>query len=77
MKPAAFDSVRAETADEAVQQLKELGPEARILAGGQSLMAVLNMRLAQPSVLIDISRTDELDFVRSEGSMLAVGAAAT
>ena len=71
MKPAAFDYVRAETADEAVQQLKALGPEARILAGGQSLMAVLNMRLAQPSVLIDISRTDDLDFVRSEGGMLA------
>ena len=77
MKPAVFDYVRAETADEAVQQLKALGPEARILAGGQSLMAVLNMRLAQPSVLIDISRTDDLDFVRSEGGMLAVGAAAT
>ena len=77
MKPAAFDYVRAETADEAVQQLKALGPEARILAGGQSLMAVLNMRLAQPSVLIDISRTNDLDFVRSEGGMLAVGAAAT
>ncbi|MBA3589782.1 FAD binding domain-containing protein [Methylibium sp.] len=77
MKPAAFDYVRAETGDEAVQQLRALGADARILAGGQSLMAVLNMRLAQPSALIDISRTGDLDYVRAEGGMLAVGAAAT
>jgi 2-furoyl-CoA dehydrogenase FAD binding subunit len=77
MKPAAFDYVRAETADEAVQQLHQRGSEARILAGGQSLMAALNMRLAQPSALIDISRTAELDYVRVEGGMLAIGAAAT
>jgi len=77
MKPAAFDYVCAETAEEAVQQLRERGSEARILAGGQSLMAVLNMRLAQPSALIDISRTAELDYVRVEDGMLAIGAAAT
>ena len=77
MKPAAFDYVRAESADEAVQQLRALGADARILAGGQSLMAVLNMRLAQPSALIDISRTSDLDYVRADGGMLAVGAAAT
>jgi 2-furoyl-CoA dehydrogenase FAD binding subunit len=77
MKPAAFDYVRAETADEAVQQLRSLGTDARILAGGQSLMAVLNMRLAQPSALIDISRTADLAYVRAERGMLAVGAAAT
>ncbi|VTU29416.1 FAD binding domain-containing protein [Variovorax sp. RA8] len=77
MKPAAFDYVRAETADEAVQQLRSLGTDARILAGGQSLMAVLNMRLAQPSALIDISRTADLTYVRAERGMLAVGAAAT
>lgn len=77
MKPAAFDYVRAESADEAVQQLRALGADARILAGGQSLMAVLNMRLAQPSALIDISRTPDLDYVRVEGRTLAIGAAAT
>jgi 2-furoyl-CoA dehydrogenase FAD binding subunit len=77
VKPAAFDYVRAESADEAVQQLRALGADARILAGGQSLMAVLNMRLAQPSALIDISRTADLDYVRADGKMLAVGAAAT
>ncbi|MGK6305778.1 FAD binding domain-containing protein [Variovorax sp. DT-64] len=77
MKPAAFDYVRAETSEEAVQQLRALGADARILAGGQSLMAVLNMRLAQPSALIDISRTGDLGYVRTGGGMLAVGAAAT
>lgn len=77
MKPAAFDYLRAESAGDAVQQLQQLGSDARILAGGQSLMAVLNMRLAQPSALIDISRTAELDYVRRDGGMLAIGAAAT
>lgn len=77
MKPPAFDYLRADSADEAVQQLKARGAEARILAGGQSLMAVLNMRLAQPSVLIDISRTADLDYVRVQDGALAVGAAAT
>ena len=65
MKPAAFDYVRADSAAVAAELLQRHGEGARILAGGQSLMAVLNMRLAQPSVLIDISRTEELDFVRS------------
>lgn len=77
MKPAAFDYVRADTADEAVQQLQARGSDARIMAGGQSLMAVLNMRLAQPSALIDISRTADLDGVRIEQGMLTVGAAVT
>ncbi|CAM3413489.1 FAD binding domain-containing protein [Bordetella sputigena] len=77
MKPPAFDYLRADSADEAVAQLRELGEDARILAGGQSLMAVLNMRLAQPAALIDISRAADLDYVRTGGGMLAVGAAAT
>jgi 2-furoyl-CoA dehydrogenase FAD binding subunit len=77
VKPAAFDYVCAQTSEEAVQQLRALGADARILAGGQSLMAVLNMRLAQPSALIDISRTGDLGYVRTGDGMLAVGAAAT
>lgn len=77
MKPQAVDYVRADTAQEAVALLAELGPEARILAGGQSLMAVLNMRLAQPSALIDISRCKELDYVRVQDGHLCIGAAAT
>jgi 2-furoyl-CoA dehydrogenase FAD binding subunit len=77
MKPQAFDYARPDSAEEAVQLLADAGEDARILAGGQSLMAVLNLRLAQPSVLIDISRVPDLDYVRADGKMLAIGAAAT
>lgn len=77
MKPAAFDYLRAETTQQALEALAQGGDAARILAGGQSLMAVLNMRLAQPQLLIDISRTEELNVVQLESHYLAVGAAAT
>jgi len=77
MKPHAFDYVRAESGDEAVHVLSRLGEDARVLAGGQSLMAVLNMRLAQPGTLVDISRTADLDYVRVRDGALAVGAATT
>lgn len=77
MKPQSFDYVRPESAAEAVNLLADAGPDARILAGGQSLMAVLNMRLAQPSVLIDISRVPDLNYVRVQDGHLAIGAAAT
>lgn len=77
MKPHAFDYIRAGAADEAVQALAQLGADGRILAGGQSLMAVLNMRLAQPAALIDISRARDLDYARAQDGYLAVGAAAT
>jgi 2-furoyl-CoA dehydrogenase FAD binding subunit len=77
MKPAGFDYVRAESADEVVAVLAQAGEEARVLAGGQSLMALLNMRLAQPAQLIDISRLADLDYIRLTGDRLAVGAATT
>lgn len=77
MKPQAFDYVRPDNSDEAVRLLGDSGSEARILAGGQSLMAVLNMRLAQPSVLIDISRVPDLNYARIRDGHLAIGAAAT
>ena len=77
MKPAAFDYLRAASADEAVAALAEHGDDARILAGGQSLMAVLNMRLAAPALLIDISRCAPLAEVRVEAGAWCVGAAAT
>lgn len=77
MKPAAFDYVRADSADEAVDLLARHGEDARILAGGQSLMAVLNMRLAQPALLIDISRSKPLASVARDDGALLVGAAAT
>ena len=77
MKPAAFAYVRAQSAEHAVDLLAEHGPQARILAGGQSLMAVLNMRLAQPSLLIDISRTPDLGGMQIDGDALRVQAAVT
>ncbi|WP_295641772.1 FAD binding domain-containing protein [uncultured Methylibium sp.] len=77
MKPAAFDYLRADGADEAVAALARHGEDARILAGGQSLMAVLNMRLAQPALLVDISRSAALAQVRIDGGRLCIGAAAT
>jgi 2-furoyl-CoA dehydrogenase FAD binding subunit len=77
MKPHAFAYMRADSAQDALDALAEHGEDARVLAGGQSLMAVLNMRLAAPRLLIDISRTAELDYVRVESKYLVVGAAAT
>jgi 2-furoyl-CoA dehydrogenase FAD binding subunit len=77
MKPAAFDYIRADSAEETVGLLAQHGEEAKILAGGQSLMAMLNIRLAQPAMLVDISRCGDLDYVRIEKNQLVVGAAAT
>lgn len=76
MKPAAFDYVRPDTLGEALDALGEAGAEARILAGGQSLMPMLNMRLASPRVLIDIMRLDDLKFVQERDDTVVVGAAA-
>lgn len=77
MKPAAFDYVRASTVEEALQSLARAGEDACVLAGGQSLVAMLNLRLLEPGLLIDISRIESLDYVRPSGGMLEVGAAAT
>jgi 2-furoyl-CoA dehydrogenase FAD binding subunit len=77
MKPAAFDYLRVHSGDEAVNALAEYGEDARILAGGQSLMAMLNMRLAQPSLLVDISRCASLGSVTIEKNALHIGAAVT
>jgi 2-furoyl-CoA dehydrogenase FAD binding subunit len=77
MKPAPFDYIRADSADEVVSLLHQHGADARILAGGQSLMAMLNFRLAQPKLLIDISRCADLNYSRIENGALTIGAAAT
>ncbi|MEO6782007.1 MAG: FAD binding domain-containing protein, partial [Bradyrhizobium sp.] len=75
MKPAAFDYVRAEHLDEALDVLGREGSDARIIAGGQSLMAMLNMRLAKPRTLIDIMRLAELARIETTGDTIRVGAA--
>lgn len=77
MKPAPFDYIRAESAEEVVSVLKQYGDDARVLAGGQSLMAILNIRLAQPKVLVDISTCKDLNYSRVQSGKLAIGAAAT
>lgn len=77
MKPPRFDLLRAESTAEAVDVLRARGDDARILAGGQSLMTVLNMRLSQPSALIDITGCTDLRGLRVEGGELVVGAAVT
>jgi len=77
MKPRRFDYVRPDSADEAVAVLAEYGDAASVLAGGQSLMAMLNLRIAEPAVLVDIARLKELDYIRTDGDAVEVGAAVT
>ena len=74
MKPAAFDYVRAEHLDEALAVLGQEGSDARIIAGGQSLMAMLNMRLAKPKTLIDIMRLSDLNRIERNGETITIGA---
>ncbi|MDS0138037.1 MULTISPECIES: xanthine dehydrogenase family protein subunit M [unclassified Amycolatopsis] len=77
MIPAPFDYVRPSTVDEAVQALATAGEDAKVLAGGQSLLPVLRMRLAAPTTLIDLGRVAELRGVREEGDSLVIGAMTT
>jgi carbon-monoxide dehydrogenase medium subunit len=77
MKPAPFDYVAARSVEHAVELLAG-DTEAKVIAGGQSLMPILNMRLGRPELVIDIGRLDVLNHVRiSESGALLVGAAAT
>ncbi len=76
MKPASFVYHAPATAAETVATLTELGEEGRVLAGGQSLVPLMNFRLAQPAHLVDINRVEELDYVRADDGSLAIGARA-
>lgn len=76
MKPPPFEYHRAKSAEEAVRLLAELGEDAKLLAGGQSLVPMMNFRLARPTALVDVSRIDELRFVRREEGSLLIGALA-
>lgn len=77
MKPASFDYVRASTVDEAVAGLKLGGASAKAIAGGQSLGPMLNLRLARPSVLVDVADIPEMRHFEDRGSRRFVGAAVT
>ena len=74
MKPPAFDYAAPKTVDEAVALLTSHEGDAKILAGGQSLMPLLNMRLARPGLLVDIARVDGLDTIREVDGSLMIGA---
>jgi aerobic carbon-monoxide dehydrogenase medium subunit len=74
MIPASFDYVRAGSVEEAIASLGEHGDEAKLLAGGMSLLPLMKLRLATPTVLIDVGRVRELSYVRDAGDHLAVGA---
>ncbi len=74
MIPVAFDYVRANTADEALAALAQHGDEAKLMAGGHSLLPMMKLRLAYPSVIVDIGRLSDLSYVRDGGDHVAIGA---
>ena len=74
MIPAPFDYVRAGSADEVVAALGEHGDEAKVIAGGMSLLPLMKLRLATPTVLVDAGRIDDLSYVRDAGDHIAIGA---
>ena len=77
MIPAKFDYVRPSSLDDAVQALADGGDDAKIIAGGQSLMPLLRLRLAYPELLVDVGGLDELRGVTDEGDALLIGARTT
>ena len=77
MIPSAFEYVRAGSVDEALSALQAGGEDAKIIAGGQSLMPVLRLRLNAPSVIVDCSRIDELKTITDNGDSITIGAAVT
>jgi carbon-monoxide dehydrogenase medium subunit len=72
--PAAFDYQRAASAEEAISLISQAGDEAKFLAGGHSLLPLMKLRLASPSMLIDIGRLDDLSYIRDAGDHVAIGA---
>ncbi len=77
MKPASFDYLRCDDVDEVLELLAAHGDDARVMAGGQSLMAMLNMRLVRPAVVLDIAAIQDLAYVRVDGDVVEIGATLT
>ena len=75
--PAPVDYVRATSVEDAISKLEEYGEEARLLAGGHSLLPMMKLRIARPEVLIDINDLDELRGIRIEGDEIVLGAMVT
>ena len=76
MIPSAFDYKRADSAEEAISLLGEHGDEAKLLAGGHSLLPLMKLRLAIPSLLVDIGRVPDLSYIEERGDEIAIGALA-
>ncbi|MGH2750039.1 MAG: FAD binding domain-containing protein [Actinomycetota bacterium] len=74
MIPAAFEYERAESSDHALELLDRHGEDAKLLAGGHSLLPLMKLRLATPSVLVDVGRLGDLSYVREDGDEIAIGA---
>ena len=74
MIPAAFDYVRASSAAEAISLIGQHGSDAKFIAGGHSLLPMMKLRLAQPAVLVDISRISDLSYIKDAGDHIAIGA---
>lgn len=74
MIPAAFEYARASSVEEASKLLKDYGEDAKVLAGGHSLIPLMRLRLAQPSALVDINEIKDLDHIKADGNKLRVGA---
>jgi carbon-monoxide dehydrogenase medium subunit len=72
--PAPFEYERATSVDDAIARLARLGSEARLIAGGHSLLPMMKLRLAAPEFLVDINDLDELDYIKAEASELRIGA---
>lgn len=77
MIPAQFDYVAPPTVEDALQALAEGGEDAKVLAGGQSLLPVMRMRLNAPSLVVDLGRIDSLRGVRDDGDAIVIGAMTT
>jgi carbon-monoxide dehydrogenase medium subunit len=74
MKPASFEYHAPATVDEALALLQANGPDSRVLAGGQSLVPMMNFRLAAPSVIVDLNRIRDLAYIRVQGDAVCIGA---
>jgi carbon-monoxide dehydrogenase medium subunit len=74
MIPLAFDYEVAESVDHAIELLGQHGEEAKLLAGGHSLLPIMKLRLAAPAILVDLGSIEELKYVRDQGDTIAIGA---
>jgi carbon-monoxide dehydrogenase medium subunit/2-furoyl-CoA dehydrogenase FAD binding subunit len=74
MKPCAFEYLSPKSVEEAINLLDRYGDDAKIIAGGQSLVPMMNFRLARPEILIDINGIKELEYIKTEGDELVIGA---